>query len=84
VSTWNTGWPPQSGYYIATWTTEPSFGRGRNVVSELWFNRPDSQRPEGQWWPNRGYLSEIDRRGRSYEPLKGVIAWMPMPEPYTP
>lgn len=72
TDTWNFDDPEKSGYYIAMHL----FGDGHPCVSQLWFN-PDSS---GKWWSSRGYFHERDIP-RPVEPVRNVVAWMPMPEP---
>jgi hypothetical protein len=67
---WQTGRPPDHGYYLAAWRRQ-----GQLVVSELWFN-PDST--GSGWWAGRAYLG--DRPWGGGDPLP-VVAWMPMPAP---
>jgi hypothetical protein len=77
---WQTGDPPESGYYLAAWpggvTLDP-YGR-HLVVSELWFN-PDAY---PKWWSTRGYVRDTRDRNPTAGAMKAdIVAWMPMPDP---
>jgi hypothetical protein len=76
---WQTGKPPQHGYYLAT-IQRPD---GHRLVSELWFN-PNAKVPQGgYWWASRGYIDHACRTGAIDRSIAGVIAWMPKPAPST-
>jgi hypothetical protein len=73
LTEWNTGRPPQCGYYLGAWKrgSPPVW-----TVSELWFN-PDAV--GSGWFATRGYL---DTPGALRDRMSTipVEAWMPMPE----
>lgn len=83
MSAWHTGFPPMSGYYLATWLPGYVDVPDRAIVSELWFNKPDSKKDYGEWWTARGYLGQKDERPCRWKPLEGVVAWMRMPDPHS-
>lgn len=71
---WITDDPPTHGYYLATWIRADKL-----VVSELWFN-PDAN---FKWWSTRAYLRDRNNQRPVDDAInQGVLAWMPMPEPY--
>lgn len=61
VFEWQTGSPPKSGYYLITWTNGPH-NHDHPIVTEAWYNVPDSKKPhEGQWWLTRGYANNHEK-----------------------
>jgi hypothetical protein len=73
MTEWQTGVPPQHGYYLVAWKR----GDNRLTVSELWFN-PDAIR---KWWFTRAYGGDPQRRGMDNTINAEVVAWMPIPDP---